>query len=137
MIISSIEYIDTKNDTYVGLDGIIREDGGEAEKNGRIYVSNPYVLSSDTLGRLKEQMKARDMIFYIRALTTIILAEHFRHFRLGSIIEKISDNFIRYLLSIITTVLLKLYSFISQPLYFLCVTDSLLTTITSNYCCYY
>ena len=59
MIISSIEYIDTKNDTYVGLDGIIREDGGEAEKNGRIYVSNPYVLSSDTLGRLKEQMKAR------------------------------------------------------------------------------
>jgi hypothetical protein len=82
-------------------------------------------------------MKARDMIFYIRALTTIILAEQFRHFRLGSIMEKISDKIIAYLLSIITTVLLKLYSFISQALYFLCVTDSLLTTITTNYCSYY
>jgi hypothetical protein len=50
-------------------------------------------------------MKALDMIFYIRALTAIILAEHFR---LGSTMEKISDNFIPYLLSIITTVLLKL-----------------------------
>jgi hypothetical protein len=97
-----------KKETYVGLDGIIREDGGEAEKNGRIYVSNTYVLLSYTLGRLIEQMKALDRIFYIRALTTIILAEHFRHFRLGSIMEKISDNFIPYLLSIITTVLLKL-----------------------------
>jgi hypothetical protein len=63
------------------------------------------VLLSYTLGRLIEQMKARDIIFYIRALTAIILAEHFR---LGSTMEKISDNFIPYLLSIITTVLLKL-----------------------------
>jgi hypothetical protein len=37
-------YIDTKNKTYVDLDGIIREDGGETEKNGRIDVSNRYVL---------------------------------------------------------------------------------------------
>jgi hypothetical protein len=50
-------------------------------------------------------MNASNMMFYIRALPTIIQVEHFR---LGSIIEKISGNFIPYLLSIITTVLLKL-----------------------------
>lgn len=93
-----------------------------------------YLVKSDTLGRLIEERKTRDMMFYIRALLTIILVEHFT---LGYIIEKISGNFIPYLLSIITTVLLKLYSFISQALYFLCVTDSLLTTITTNYCSYY
>ena len=82
-----------KNKTYVGLEGIIREDAGETEKNGRSYVSNRYILSSYTLGRLIEEMKARDMIFYIRALPTIILVEYFR---LGSIIEKISGNFIPY-----------------------------------------
>jgi hypothetical protein len=30
--LSIFSYIDTKNDTYVGLDGIIREDGGERQK---------------------------------------------------------------------------------------------------------
>lgn len=64
-----------------------------------------YLVKSDTLGRLIEERKTRDMMFYIRALPTIILVEHFT---LGYIIEKISGNFIPYLLSIITTVLLKL-----------------------------
>jgi hypothetical protein len=50
----------------------------ETEKNGRIYVSNLYFLSSDTLGRLiEEEMKAKEMVLYIRALPTIILIEHF------------------------------------------------------------
>src|SRR5918993_5167899 len=84
----------------------------DTEKNGRIYLSNLlsnlYFLSSDTLGRLIEEMNASNMMFYIRALPTIIQVEHFR---LGSIIEKISGNFIPYLLSIITTVLLKLLYF--------------------------
>jgi hypothetical protein len=57
------------------------------------------------LGKLIEEMKARDMMFYNRVLPTIILVEHFR---LGSIIEKISGNFTPYLLSIIKNVLLKL-----------------------------
>lgn len=62
-------------------------------------------------------MKARDIIFYIRALTAIILAEHFR---LGSTMEKISDNFIPYLLSIITTVLLKLQFYFAGAILSLC-----------------